>query len=61
MFTFSVMSYMSQNKTRRQTLESAQYGLEITFKSLMENIKPIYDHKLKETIATYSYSKPRLC
>ena len=27
-----VTSYMSQNKSRKQTLESAQYGLEISFK-----------------------------
>ena len=27
-----VMSYMNQNKSRKQTLESAQYGLEISFK-----------------------------
>ena len=26
-----VMSYMKQNKSRKQTLESAQYGLEISF------------------------------
>jgi len=30
MFTF-VMSDMKQNKKRKQTLESAQYRLEITF------------------------------
>ena len=28
-----VTSYMKQNKSRKQTLESAQYGLEISFKS----------------------------
>ena len=27
-----VTSYMKQNKSRKQTLESAQYGLEISFK-----------------------------
>ena len=27
-----VMSYMRQNKKREQTLESAQYGIEIIFK-----------------------------
>ena len=27
-----VTSYMKQNKIRKQTLESAQYGLEISFK-----------------------------
>ena len=27
-----VMSYMKQNKSRKQTLEIAQYGLEISFK-----------------------------
>ena len=27
-----VSSYMKQNKSRKQTLESAQYGLEISFK-----------------------------
>ena len=26
-----VMSYMNQNKKSKQTLESAQYGLEISF------------------------------
>ena len=26
-----VMSYMKQNKKRKQTLESAQYGLEVIF------------------------------
>ena len=28
-----VMSYMKQNKSRKQTLESAQYRLEISFKN----------------------------
>ena len=28
-----VTSYMKRNKSRKQTLESAQYGLEISFKS----------------------------
>ena len=28
-----VTSYMKQNKSRKQNLESAQYGLEISFKS----------------------------
>ena len=27
-----VTSYTKQNKTRKQTLETAQYGLEISFK-----------------------------
>ena len=27
-----VTSYMKENKSRKQTLESAQYGLEISFK-----------------------------
>ena len=27
-----VTSYMKQNKSRKQTFESAQYGLEISFK-----------------------------
>ena len=27
-----VTSYLKQNKSRKQTLESAQYGLEISFK-----------------------------
>ena len=30
-----VTSYMKQNKSRKQTLESAQYGLEISFKSTL--------------------------
>ena len=29
---YFLMSYMKQNKSRKQTLESAQYGLEISFK-----------------------------
>jgi len=35
-----VTSYTNQNKKRKQTLESAQYGLEIIFKlnSLLENL-----------------------
>ena len=28
-----VTSYVNQNKSRKQTLESAQYGLEISFKA----------------------------
>ena len=32
-----VTSYMKQNKSRKQTLESAQYGLEISFKAHMAN------------------------
>ena len=31
-----VTSYMKQNKSRKQTLESAQYGLEISFKLQMK-------------------------
>ena len=30
-----VTSYMKQNKSRKQTLESAQYGLEISLKALV--------------------------
>ena len=30
-----VMSYMKQNKSGKQTLESAQYELEISFKYLL--------------------------
>ena len=33
-----VTSYMKQNKSRKQTLESAQYGLEIIFKSFINQI-----------------------
>ena len=33
MVTFcDIISYMRQNKKQKQTLESAQYGLEIIFK-----------------------------
>ena len=32
-----VTSYTKQNKTRKQTLETAQYGLEISFKYLAKN------------------------
>ena len=31
------MSYIKQNKKRIQTLDSAQYGMEIIFKSLVES------------------------
>ena len=37
-----VTYYMKQNKSHKQTLESAQYGLEISFKALckpVENLK----------------------
>ena len=30
----SVTSYMKENTSRKQTLESAQYGLEISFKTI---------------------------
>ena len=30
-----VTSYMKQNKSRKQALESAQYGLEISFKAII--------------------------
>ena len=30
-----VTSYMKQNKSRKQTLENAQYGLEISFKAFL--------------------------
>ena len=37
-----VTSYMKQNKSRKQTLESAQYGLEISFnmsRSIYSSVK----------------------
>ena len=36
-----VTSYMKQNKSRKQTLESAQYGLEISFKLLFIDLSLI--------------------
>ena len=33
-----VMSYMTQKKKRKQTLESAQYGLEIIFKQQASSV-----------------------
>ena len=30
------MSYMKQNKKHKQTIESAQYGLEISFKAIVK-------------------------
>ena len=33
-----VTSYMNQDKSRKQTLESAQYGLEISFKKNLKRI-----------------------
>ena len=38
-----VTSYMKENKSRKQTLESAQYGLEISFNSLWVQIKTEMD------------------
>ena len=35
-----VTSYMNQNKKRKQTHESAHFGLEITFKTLRTFSKP---------------------
>ena len=32
-----VTSYMKQNKSRKQTLESAQYGLEISFNHMLQH------------------------
>ena len=40
MFTL-VMPYMKQNKKRKQTLESAQYGLEISFKLGEHNLSDL--------------------
>ena len=43
-----VKSYMKQNKSRKQTLESAQYGLEISFKvtlSLPPQTKSAYANR----------------
>ena len=34
-----VMFYMEQNQKHKQTLESAQYGLEISFKKWMQSYK----------------------
>ena len=36
-----VASYMRQNKSRKQTLESAQNGLEIIFKTVIVNLVPM--------------------
>ena len=33
---------MKQNKKQKQTLESAQYGLEISFKALFPDLKQLY-------------------
>ena len=42
-----VTSYMKQNKSRKQTLESAQYGLEISFKAaLKQRCVNVAAHKL---------------
>ena len=45
-----VTSYMKQNKSRKQTLESAQYGLEISFKykfSFLQEVPPLTSSLLK--------------
>ena len=38
-----VTSYMKQNKSRKQTLESAQYGLEISFKGAKSQFVHIWN------------------
>ena len=40
-----VTSYMKQNKSRKQTLESAQYGLEISFNGM----RTVDKHRPKQT------------
>ena len=42
-----VTFYMKQNKSRRQNLESAQYGLEISFKVLRKwkRLSHMYIHR----------------
>ena len=53
-----VTSYMKQNKSRKQTLESAQYGLEISF----NNQKTDTQNKIsiEETVITWFTFKPGL-
>jgi len=48
-----VMSYMKQNKNRRQTLESAQYRLEITIRivKIYVNIKIRYPNTVTVMIS----------
>ena len=43
-----VTSYMKQNKSRKQTLESAQYGLEISLK---------YTYKKRFTVVSSTHTK----
>ena len=45
-----VTSYMKQNKSRKQTLESAQYGLEISFKRA--RLCPRRGRQLEENISS---------
>ena len=40
-----VTFYMKQNKSRKQTLESAQYGLEISFKSQLFHLDRVLEFK----------------
>ena len=51
-----VTSYMKQNKSRKQTLESAQYGLEISFKML---VKKFYQRKTKTRIIKKKKTKTK--
>ena len=37
-----VKSYVKQNKSRKQTLESAQYGLEISFKDAKITLRSVW-------------------
>ena len=47
---------MKQNKSRKQTLESAQYGLEISFKML---VKKFYQRKTKTRIIKKKKTKTK--
>ena len=55
-----VTSYMKQNKSRKQTLESAQYGLEISFKvnktEPFESNKPISSSYSEANLVQYSFA-----
>ena len=45
-----VTSYMKQNKSRKQTLESVQYGLEIS-------LKYMYMYKKRFTVVSSTHTK----
>ena len=51
-----VMSYMKQNKSRKQTLERVQYGLEISFNWCFEYKKNVKFCRMEQLAGKISYN-----